>query len=70
MSREVTVGGGHASGQLGWIHIGLGEAEAAEVRVEWPDGDVGPWMAVGADQFATVERGATEVEPWLPEGRG
>ncbi|MGD9997309.1 MAG: CRTAC1 family protein [Ilumatobacteraceae bacterium] len=70
MSREVTVGGGHASGQLGWIHIGLGEAESAEVRVEWPDGDVGPWMAVGADQFATVERGATEVEPWLPEGRG
>ena len=22
--REVTVGGGHASGQLGWIHFGLG----------------------------------------------
>ena len=24
--REVTVGGGHAGGQLGWIHFGLGDA--------------------------------------------
>ena len=26
--HEVTVGGGHASGQLGWIHVGLGDADA------------------------------------------
>ena len=26
-SREVTVGGGHAGGQLGWLHFGLGDAE-------------------------------------------
>ena len=25
MLRELTVGGGHAGGQLGWIHFGLGE---------------------------------------------
>ena len=25
-TREVTVGGGHASGQLGWLHFGLGSA--------------------------------------------
>ncbi len=31
--HEVTVGGGHAGGQLGWIHIGLGDADQAEVRV-------------------------------------
>ena len=54
--REVTVGGGHASGQLGWIHLGLGDAEAAEVRVTWPDGETGPWMTVDAGQFATIER--------------
>ncbi len=27
--REVTVGGGHAGGQLGWIHFGLGPATRA-----------------------------------------
>ena len=42
ISREVTVGGGHAGGQLGWIHFGLGEADRAEVRVTWPDGEDGP----------------------------
>ena len=36
--HEVTVGGGHVSGQAGWSHFGLGGAQAAEVRVQWPDG--------------------------------
>ena len=26
-SREVTVGGGHAGGKLGWLHVGLGDAD-------------------------------------------
>ena len=61
----MTVGGGHASGQLGWLHLGLGEADDAEVRVQWPDGETGPWMTVQADEFATIERGgATEPTPW------
>ena len=42
IERELTVGGGHASGQLGPIHFGLGEADRAEVRVTWPDGEQGP----------------------------
>jgi hypothetical protein len=64
--RELTIGGGHAGGQLGWIHVGLGAATQAEVRVRWPDGEVGPWLAVGADGFAIVERGADAVRPWAP----
>lgn len=64
--REVTVGGGHAGGQLGWIHLGLGPADRAEVRVQWPDGEVGPWLQVRADQFAIVERGQSAVTPWIP----
>ena len=32
-TREVTVGGGHVSGELGWLHSGLGSADHAEVRV-------------------------------------
>ncbi len=67
-SREVTVGGGHASGEAGWLHTGLGDATEAEVRVQWPDGETGPWMPVAADSFVTIERGAAEAVPWLPEG--
>jgi hypothetical protein len=66
-TREVTVGGGHAGGQLGWMHFGLGDASAAEVRVQWPDGETGPWMTVPANGFATIERGAPEAIPWDPE---
>ena len=66
--REITVGGGHAGGKVGWIHAGLGGADSAEVRVQWPDGETGPWMKVAADQFVTIERGAAEPSPWLPEG--
>jgi hypothetical protein len=64
--REVTVGGGHAGGQLGWVHVGLGPADGAEIRVQWPDGVVGPWLHAAADQFATIERDATRIQPWLP----
>jgi hypothetical protein len=67
--REVTVGGGHAGGQLGWIHFGLGGAAEAEVRVTWPDGEVGPWVPVDANGFATIERGATTAIPWQPAGK-
>ena len=64
--REVTIGGGHASGELGWIHFGLGDADAAEIRVEWPDGRTGPWMDLAANRFATIRRGASEPLIWTP----
>ncbi len=66
VEREITVGGGHASGQLGWIHVGLGDADAAEIRVEWPDGQIGPWIELPVNGFAVVERGAAEARPWIP----
>jgi hypothetical protein len=66
LRRELTIGGGHAGGQLGWVHFGLGPADAADVRVLWPDGTAGPWLHTAADQFVTVERDATAVQPWLP----
>jgi hypothetical protein len=61
LSREVTIGGGHGGGQLGWVHFGLGNAEQGQVRVQWPDGEVGPWMEVAADGFATIRRGVDEA---------
>jgi len=64
--REVTIGGGHAGGQLGWIHFGLGEADGAEIRVLWPDGETSPWLELDANRFATIERGASEPRLWVP----
>jgi hypothetical protein len=58
--RELTIGGGHAGGQLGWLHFGLGEAAEAEVRVQWPDGQTGSWLRVGANQFVEIERDVLE----------
>ena len=66
IQREVTIGGGHASGELGWIHFGLGDAAGAEIRVRWPDGETGPWLELTANRFATIERGATEPRIWVP----
>ena len=49
--REITSGGGHASGHLGWWHFGLGDSENADIRVLWPDGKLGPWQTVASDRF-------------------
>jgi hypothetical protein len=64
--RELTVGGGHAGGQLGWVHVGLGSATSAQVRVHWPDGSVGAWLPVTADTFDLVGKGAAAASPWQP----
>jgi hypothetical protein len=66
--REVTIGGGHAGGQLGWIHFGLGAANSAEVRVQWPDGEVGPWLTLAANEIFVIERGADDPVPWNRPG--
>ena len=66
--RELTIGGGHAGGQLGWLHLGLGPASWAEIRVHWPDGELGPWIRVEASEFAIIARGATDATRWLPGG--
>jgi hypothetical protein len=69
LRREVTVGGGHASGQLGWIHFGLGDAERAEVSVVWPDGEASSRLPVEANRFVVVERGTDAAYDWRPEAR-
>ena len=62
--RELTVGGGHGSGRLAPTHFGLGAADTAEVRVTWPDGEMGEWIAVAADQYVTIDRQTGEISPW------
>lgn len=65
--HEITVGGGHAGGRLGWVHLGLGAAESARLRVHWPDGEVGPWHELAARTFHTIERGR-DPERFEPGG--
>ena len=60
--REVTVGGGHGGGQLGWTHFGLGAAKAARLRVIWPDGVAGDWSDV-TPGFYRVTRSGVEAAP-------
>jgi hypothetical protein len=69
VQRELTIGGGHAGGELGWVHVGLGGAREAEVRVIWPDGEAGPWQQVATDQFVVLERGRAP-QPWTPAAAG
>lgn len=68
---ELVVGGGHASGALGFLHMGLGEATSARVRVLWPGakpGDAaltGPWFEAAADRFYLLDR-QQGLKPWQP----
>lgn len=55
-TQEITVGGGHASGQAGALHFGLGDVDRAEVRVIWPDGTKGTWMSLGLNRRTVLER--------------
>jgi hypothetical protein len=68
MLHEVTVGGGHISGDAGFMHVGLGPSERAEVRITWPDGTVGPWQSVESDQLVVVERDADQPRVVTPSG--
>ena len=64
--RKQTIGGGHASGHLGFIHAGLGTAERAEVRVLWPDGEWSPPYRVFANNHVIIRRNATGAAYWYP----
>lgn len=65
--REVTIGGGHAGGQLGWTHFGLGPDTDAQIRVIWPDGHTGRWLDVDADGFFIISREHDEPTRWDPK---
>lgn len=52
-AREVTVGGGHVSGQFLPLHFGLGAAERAELRIIWPGKAPSDWVEVPAGGLVT-----------------
>ncbi len=61
--QELTVGGGHASGHLGWMHFGLGAAKQVRLRVQWPHGAWGDWQTADANGFYLFEKGKA-LMPW------
>jgi hypothetical protein len=65
MQREVTVGGGHASGQATWIHFGLNTMTHAEVQISWPDGSKSEPMKVRGDGFYVIAPGKAP-KSWSP----
>lgn len=66
LNRTVQVGGGHASGRLGFLHFGIGTAERATIRVKWPDGEWSAPYRVFANNFVHLARGAADVRYWYP----
>lgn len=56
MRRELTIGGGHAGGQLGWVHFGLGAEATTTVGVIWPDGTRSEWTDLAANGFYVLDR--------------
>lgn len=68
-SRVVQIGGGHASGQTGFLHFGLGVAERASVRIQWPDGDWSHEYRVFANNFVRISRSRSDALYWYPDRR-
>lgn len=56
--QELTVGGGHASGHMGWMHFGLGQATDVKLRVQWPYGEWSAWQSARADGFYVMDKEA------------
>jgi hypothetical protein len=56
--QEITVGGGHAGGEAGPLHFGIGAAEEASVKVTWPDGETSEWMTLEAGRLWEIGRDA------------
>ncbi len=65
-TRRLQSGGGHASGSAGFIHVGLGVAERATVRVQWPDGQWSAPFKLFANHHVIIERDSIETMQWFP----
>ncbi|WP_052161677.1 ASPIC/UnbV domain-containing protein [Hoeflea sp. BAL378] len=65
-TRRIQIGGGHASGRAGFVHVGLGVSERATIRVQWPDGEWSHPYRVFANQHVRIIRGEANARYWYP----
>ncbi|SHH32542.1 Repeat domain-containing protein [Cognatiyoonia sediminum] len=54
-SQQHVIGGGHAGGQLGPRHFGIGPSDLARVTVMWPDGTKTS-LDVGANEVTKIQK--------------
>lgn len=64
-ARRIQVGGGHASGSSGFIHVGLGVAERATLRIQWPDGQWSAPYRLFANHHFLINRGDGQALQWF-----
>ncbi len=62
IAREITIGGGHASGTLVPQHFGLGTLKTAKVRIIWPDAQTSSWQEIETQKYWTIERQENNFE--------
>ena len=55
-AQEITIGGGHAGGQAGPLHFGLGEVQSVDVEITWPDGSRTLRQDIAVNQRLTIHR--------------
>ena len=55
-TREVTTGGGHAGGVLGFHHFGLADYDRFIMRVIWPSGEITEWKEFNSNQIVRLRR--------------
>ena len=56
--REITVGGGHASGAASLMHFGLGPYENLRLRIHWPHGETSDWTKISPNRIYRIEPAA------------
>ncbi len=59
--REITVGGGHASGNAALIHFGLGTSRYLKIRMIRPGGMVSPWADVSSNKIVEINFSGDEL---------
>ncbi len=62
-TTELTVGGGHGGGKLGPLHVGLGTAEGADIRITWPGGETSTWFPLEAGTNTQLWRDGATLRP-------
>ena len=60
IAREITIGGGHAGGQLGFEHFGLGNVGSVRLRAIWPDNSQSQWITINTDREYVFDRVGSE----------
>ncbi|HZW02730.1 MAG TPA: CRTAC1 family protein, partial [Anaerolineaceae bacterium] len=59
--REVADGSHYFIHYAGPLHFGLGSAAKADIRIQWPNGDIQQFADVPVDQRVRISEGDTEI---------